>query len=191
MNPNKKKQTKPEHDQDTALNGQETADTAPAEEQSLPVEEQLASLEARCGEAEAKRDEYLAMAQRVQADFENFRRRNQSVRAESYEDGAASFIKTILPVCDNLERALAVGSTDTTFCDGVSLVYKQLIEALEKRGVEVIDRKGERFDPEVENAVAQAGPDEGEPGTVADVLLKGYRMGSSVLRHATVRVVAE
>ena len=131
MNPNKKKQTKPEHDQDTALNGQETADTAPAEEQSLPVEEQLASLEARCGEAEAKRDEYLAMAQRVQADFENFRRRNQSVRAESYEDGAASFIKTILPVCDN-RSALAVGST-AQHSATASLVYKQLIECCARR----------------------------------------------------------
>lgn len=161
----------------------------PQQEEAPGIGEQ--DLEAKLKEAEDKRDEYLQLAQRVQADFDNFRRRNRQVAAESFDDGARAFVKTILPVCDNLERALAVGSTDTTFCDGVSLVYKQLIEALEKRGVEVIDRKGERFDPEVENAVAQAGPDEGEPGTVADVLLKGYRMGGSVLRHATVRVVAE
>ena len=140
-------------------------------------------------QAEQQRDEYLQMAQRVQADFDNFRRRNSSVRSEAFEDGAAAFIKTILPVLDNLERALAVESSDQSLCSGVQLVQKQLLEALEKRGVTPIDRMGEPFDPKLEDAVVQGTPEEGEPGTVAQVLLKGYRMGDNVLRHAMVKVI--
>ncbi len=131
------------------------------------------------------------MAQRVQADFENFRRRNNAVRAEAYEEGAAAFIKTLLPVVDNLERALAVESSDEALYTGVSMVYKQLTEALEKRGVTVIERPGEKFDPMLENAVMQGDASEGEPGTVCAVLQKGYKMGETVLRHAMVKVVAE
>ncbi len=146
-------------------------------------------LEERLAQTESQRDEYLSMAQRVQADFDNFRRRNASVRKESYEEGAASFIKTILPVCDNLERALAAGSQDEALLGGVRLVQKQLLEALEKRGVQVIDRVGEPFDPTWEDAVVQGTQDEGEPGTVSQVLLKGYRLGDQVLRHAMVKVI--
>lgn len=142
-------------------------------------------------EAETKRDEYLNMAQRVQADFDNYRRRNSQAKSESFEDGARAFIKTILPVCDNLERALATPSEDETLRAGVALVQKLLNEALEKRGVSVIDRKGERFDPQVEDAVVQGTPEEGEAGTVCEVFLKGYQMGDSVLRHAMVKVVPE
>lgn len=173
--------------------------TAPVNDEALEKAEQAAecqpeeaqqSLEERLSEAEAKRDEYLNLAQRVQADFDNFRRRNQSVRAEAYEDGAASFIKTILPVLDNLDRAVQVETADQALLNGVLLVQKQLLEALNKRGVTVIDRQGKPFDPKLEDAVQQADPDEGEPGTVAQVLLKGYQMGENVLRHAMVMVVA-
>ena len=142
-------------------------------------------------EAQAKADEYLNLAQRVQADFENFRRRTKATRAEAFEDGAREFIKQLLPVVDNLERAVAQESSDETLMTGVKLVHKQLMETLEKRGVELIDRPGEKFDPNLENAVMQGTADEGEPGTVCAVLQKGYKMGDFVLRHAMVKVVAE
>ena len=158
-----------------------------AEEAAVDTEKLLKDLE----EARKQSDEYLNMAQRVQADFENFRRRNNSVRAESFEEGARAFIQTILPVMDNLERALAVESTDEALREGVDMVYRQLSEALEKRGVTVIDRRGEKFDPTLENAVMQGGPEEGEPGTVCAVLQKGYKMGDFVIRHAMVKVVQE
>ena len=151
----------------------------------------LEELNAFVKSAEAKRDEYLSMAQRVQADFENFRRRNNAVRADAYEDGARAFIKTILPVMDNLERALAAESADAALHEGVSMVHRQLSEALEKRGVTVIDCAGEKFDPRLEDAVMQADASEGEPGTVCLVLQKGYQLGDVVLRHAMVKVVAE
>ena len=156
-----------------------------------PREEQPEQENDALKEAQAKADEYLNLAQRVQADFENFRRRTKATRAEAFEDGAREFIKQLLPVVDNLERATAQETVDENLMTGVKLVYKQLMDALEKRGVTVIDRPGEKFDPNLENAVMQGTADEGEPGTVCAVLQKGYKMGDFVLRHAMVKVVAE
>ncbi len=168
----------------------EQTEQMPSDLQDTALEAQE-DLSARLLEAETKRDEYLDMAQRVQAEFDNFRRRNQQVRSEAYEDGARAFIKTVLPVVDNLERALTAETSDAAMLEGVQLVCKQLLETLEKRGVTVIDRKGERFDPNLEDAVVQGDASEGEPGTVSQVLLKGYKMGDHVLRHAMVKVIAE
>ncbi len=163
------------------------AQGAPEEASETPEKD----YEALLSEAEGKRDEYLDMAQRVQAEFDNFRRRNQYVRQEAYEDGARAFIRTILPVVDNLERALSVESADSALKEGVQMVLRQLMDVLEKRGVQAIDRQGERFDPNLEDAVVQGDPAEGEPGTVCAVLQKGYKLGDFILRHAMVRVVAE
>lgn len=175
----------------------EKAEKKPVDDGALDAEEtaqetvDVAALQEALEKAQAQSEEYLSMAQRVQADFENFRRRNNSVRAESFEDGARAFIKTILPVIDNLERALAAESQDAALHEGVSMVYRQLMDVMEKRGVTVIDRAGEKFDPNLENAVMQGTADEGEPGTVCAVLMKGYQLGDHVLRHAMVKVVAE
>ena len=145
----------------------------------------------RLEKAEKARDEYLDMAQRIQSEFDNYRRRNASLRAESFEDGAREVIKLLLPVVDNLERALEAPSADEKLKEGVAMTLKQMLGILEKRGVTAIDRKGEKFDPRLENAVMQVDASQGEPGTVAAVLQKGYRMGDFVLRHAMVQVVAE
>ena len=175
---------------------EEAAGKAPVDDGALdaeaPAEEQAEGAENDAlKEAQAKAEEYLNMAQRVQADFENFRRRTKATRAEAFEDGAREFIKQLLPVVDNLERATAQETCDESLMTGVKLVHKQLMDALEKRGVTVIDRPGEKFDPNLENAVMQGTADEGEPGTVCAVLQKGYKMGDFVLRHAMVKVVAE
>lgn len=176
-------------DKGRSKEGMEATKDESAEVQLQQEQPDLIMLQEALAQAEAQRDEYLNMAQRVQADFDNFRRRNASVRSEAFEDGAAAFIKTILPVCDNFDRALAQESKDEALLDGLRLVHKQLTEALEKRGVTVIDRTGEPFDPKLEDAVVQGTPDEGEPGCVAQVLMKGYRMGDTVLRHAMVKVI--
>lgn len=143
--------------------------------------------------AVAKQEEYLNMAQRVQADFENFRRRNQNVRKEAFDEGARAFATTLLPVIDNMERAIAAAqnSSDESLRSGVEMVYRQLCEAFEKRGITTIDRKGEKFDPNLENAVMQGTPEDGEPGTVCEVFQKGYQLEGMVLRHAMVKVVPE
>ena len=92
---------------------------------------------------------------------------------------------------DNLERAMAQESTDEAMKKGVELVYKQFMDVLAKKDVKEINRLGEKFDPNLENAVLQGDPSEGEPGTVCTVLQKGYKMGDFVLRHAMVKVIAE
>lgn len=185
--PEAERETKaPDHAEDGAQDAQECVS-----EDGAAVQTEIDDLQKQLEAAKKQSDEYLNMAQRVQADFENFRRRNNAVRADAYEDGARAFIKTILPVMDNLERALAAESADAALHEGVSMVHRQLSEALEKRGVTVIDRAGEKFDPRLENAVMQADASEGEPGTVCLVLQKGYQLGDVVLRHAMVKVVAE
>ena len=160
-----------------------------AEEAEKPQAPEKTELEA----AEEKVAEYLAMAQRIQADFENFRRRNESVRADSFAEGKRDVASVMLPVLDNLERAAeaAGNSADEGLKNGVNLVLKQMKDVYQKLGVEPIDRLGEKFDPNLENAILQGTEEEGEPGTVCQVLQKGYRMGERVLRHAMVKVVPE
>ena len=170
--------------------------TVEAAEEAQPVEEaaqEAAPTAEELAAAIAKQEEYLNMAQRVQADFDNFRRRNQNVRKEAFDDGARTFATTLLPVIDNLERAIAAAqnSADESLKSGVEMVYRQLVECFERRGISAIDRLGEPFDPNLENAVMQGTADEGEPGTVCAVFQKGYQMEGMVLRHAMVKVVAE
>ena len=164
-------------------------DDAPQAEEA-PVD--AAALQQELESATAKAEEYLNLAQRVQADFDNFRRRNESVRSDAFADGQRNVITAMLPVLDNLERALeAAGETDDALRTGVEMTLRQLRDALNKLGVTPIDRLGEKFDPKVENAILQGSPDEGEPGTVCAVLQKGYMVGSFVLRHAMVKVVPD
>lgn len=160
--------------------------TGDAPEEADPVRKAL-------DEANAKAAEYLALAQRVQADFENFRRRNESVRADAYADGRKDTAAMMLPVLDNLERAVeaAAGSPDEALKNGVDMVLKQMTDAYSKLDVKPIDRLGEKFDPNLENAILQGTEDEGAPGTVCQVLQKGYMIGDRVLRHAMVKVVPE
>jgi molecular chaperone GrpE len=162
-------------------NTQETANT-----EENPLAKQLE-------EANAKTAEYLAMAQRVQADFENYRKRNETVRADAYAEGRKDVAAVMLPVLDNLERAVDAASAcgDDALKNGVELVLRQMTDVYQKLEVTPIDRKGEKFDPNLENAVLQGTEEEGKPGTVCQVLQKGYRMGDRVLRHAMVKVVPE
>ena len=168
----------------------EAAAEAPAEEMKAEEEDPAKKL---LDEAKAKAAEYLQLAQRVQADFENFRRRNETVRADAYAEGRKDVAAVMLPVLDNLERAVeaAAGSTDEALKNGVEMVLKQMTDAYGKLDVKPIDRMGEKFDPNLENAILQGTEEDGEPGTVCQVLQKGYMIGDKVLRHAMVKVVPE
>ena len=150
-------------------------------------------MQAALEEANAKAEEYLTLAKRVQADFENFRRRNENVRAEAYADGRKDTAMLMLPVLDNLERAIdaAADSPDEAIKSGVEMVLKQMTEAYGKMDVKPINCLGEKFDPNLENAILQGTEEDGEPGTVCQVLQKGYMIGDKVLRHAMVKVVPE
>ena len=168
---------------------QEEIQDAPVEEAAEAEVIDVAALQT----AAAKADEYLAMAQRVQADFDNFRRRNESVRADAYADGQRSVAAAFLPVLDNLERALAAAQSaeGDSLRTGVEMTLKQMRDAYTKLGVTEVNRLGEKFDPNVENAIMQGSPEEGEPGTVCMVLQKGYVMGKTVIREAMVKVVPD
>ena len=170
------------------------------EEEARPVEDAADASQAPKGPtqeeldaAKAKADEYLTLAQRVQADFDNFRRRNESVRADAYNEGIRALAATLLPVMDNLERAVdaAKDSPDAQLKEGVGLVLRQLGDVFQKQGITPIDRLGEKFDPNLENALMQGAPEDGEPGTVCQVFQKGYQIGKNVLRHAMVKVVPD
>jgi molecular chaperone GrpE len=140
----------------------------------------------------AQRDEYLALAQRTQADFENYRKRVAREAAAAQERGVSSLAKELLPALDNLDRALAAAQEDDPLLEGVRLVRSELAGALARVGIESFDPVGEPFDPEVHEAVATAeqGPGGAGSGTVVEVYQAGYRLGASVIRPARVVVAA-
>lgn len=140
----------------------------------------------------AKQEEYLNMALRTQADFENYKKRNASIRKDAFDEGKLDLAKGLLPVIDNFERALNLAPEDQSpILIGIKMVHKQILDLFEKNNIFVIDRKGEVFDPSLEEAVSQGNPEDGAPGTVCEVLQKGYRMNNIILRHSMVKVVPE
>jgi molecular chaperone GrpE len=140
-----------------------------------------------------KAGEYLALAQRTQADFENYRKRAARDASLATQRGATKLAKELLPAVDNLERAIAHAPTESgededAFVAGVKAVHDDLIAALQRAGIERYSPEGEPFDPTLHEAVAQQ-PFEGfSPGTVVEVFQRGYRIGESVLRPARVVV---
>jgi len=158
-----------------------------------------------------QRDEYLALAQRTQADFENFRKRVAREAVQAKERGVAALAKELLPALDNLDRALAAAAAgqtpaagrpepsqgdpggadeDASLLRGVKLVREDLLAALARVGVRSFSPAGEPFDPELHEAMAKQ-PAPGVPsGSVAEVYQDGYRLGEQLIRPARV-VVAE
>jgi molecular chaperone GrpE len=139
-----------------------------------------------------QRDDYLALAQRTQADFENYRKRVAREAAAARDRGVGSLAKELLPALDNLDRALDAAAEDDPLLQGVRLVRTELKAALARAGIESFCPLGEPFDPSVHEAVATAPqPADGSPsGTVVEVYQDGYRLGEGVLRPARVVVAA-
>jgi molecular chaperone GrpE len=139
----------------------------------------------------AQRDEYLALAQRTQADFENYRKRVAREAAAAQERGAVALAKELLPALDNLDRAIGAAAADDPLLEGVRLVREELSAALARVGIEAYSPLGEPFDPSLHEAVATApGPDGGPSGMVLEVYQAGYRIGESIIRPARVVVAA-
>ncbi len=140
---------------------------------------------------EAERDEYLALAQRTQADFDNYRKRAARDIAAAGARAKAELARAMLPAVDNLERALASAEADEGgLAEGVRLVLAELIGALERSGVTTIEPAGEPFDPNLHEALSTRSENGAEPGVVLDVVQKGYRLEGTVLRPARVVVSA-
>jgi molecular chaperone GrpE len=140
----------------------------------------------------AQRDEYLALAQRTQADFENYRKRVARESATAQARGAILLAKELLPALDNLDRALEAAAKDDPLLDGVRIVRSELSSALARTGIESFSPAGEAFDPEVHEAVAtsEQPADGAASGTVVEVYQPGYRCGEMIIRPARVVVAA-
>jgi molecular chaperone GrpE len=154
-------------------------------------------------EAKRERDEYLELAQRTKADFENYRKRVARENSEALARGKAELARELLPALDNLERALEAGDDATArdsatrlvevhqaLVKGVAMVRDELHSRLEGAGVESFDPTGEKFDPQLHEALSTK-PEEGtESGVVLETVEKGYRLNGQVLRPARVVVSA-
>ena len=130
-------------------------------------------------------DKYM----RSVADFENHRRRTQKEKAELILNGGKDVIKDILPIVDDMERALASIPDDNPAREGVQLIYNKLMNTLRSKGLKPMEAKGERFDDNLHHAITQLpAADESQKGTVIDVIEKGYYLNDNVLRYAKVVV---
>jgi molecular chaperone GrpE len=145
--------------------------------------------EDRLARVRRERDEYLDLARRAQADFENYRKRAAREAAAAGERAKSGLVRELLPVVDNLERALASAEeSEQHLAEGVRLVHSELIAVLERNGVEQFDPSGDRFDPTEHEALSMRRQDGSESGVVLDVVEKGYRANGTVLRPARVVV---
>jgi molecular chaperone GrpE len=132
-------------------------------------------------------EDYLALAQRIQADFENYRKRAAREAAAAGERAKSGLVRELLPIVDNLERALSSAEEgEQHLAEGVRLVHSELIAVLERNGIEQFDPAGDRFDPAEHEALSVRS--EGEPGVVVEVVERGYRSNGTILRPARVVV---
>jgi molecular chaperone GrpE len=174
----------------------EAEEVAGIDSAAQEVERDLDALE----ETKRERDEYLELAQRTKADFENYRKRVAGETEAARQRGRADMAAELIPVLDNLERALAASdidpqvaldgevSADGALEQGVVLTYRDLRKTLERSGVEAYEPSGEKFDPEWHEAISTRPAEGAEPGTVVDVVEKGYRLDGQVIRAARVVV---
>ena len=132
----------------------------------------------------AEHDSYLRLA----ADYDNFRKRTIKEKEQSYSNGKADAVAKLLPVYDNLERALNQNTEDAAFKKGVEMTMTQLVSIFESLGVEIFGEKGDVFDPNLHNAVMHT-EEEGTPeNTITLVFQKGFKMGDKIVRFAMVQV---
>ncbi|NLO82894.1 MAG: nucleotide exchange factor GrpE [Clostridiales bacterium] len=159
------------------------------ENEGLPTVEEL---QEQLNKVISEKNEYLSLAQRLQADFDNYRKRNKSALAEAYESATVDTISAFLPVLDNLERALesaSSSSSDDSIVKGIEMVTRQFVDVLKKLGVEEIEALGKTFDPQLHNAVMKTELEDGmEENTVVEVIQKGYKYKDRVIRYSMVKV---
>ena len=179
------------HNEEQPLDENVHAEAGVEETPADAVEHDLEQLQAKA----AQRDEYLALAQRTQADFENFRKRAARDAQVAAERGTAKVVKELLPALDNLERAIAAAEAQEADSEhhltaGIRLVQKDLAAALERVGIEAFSPQGEVFDPNHHEAMVSQPVPGAESGTVVEVYQQGYRLNGTVIRPAREVVAA-
>ena len=184
------------HQEEEALPTAREDEGEPSGEEDPSAEAEIEETTERPGEdedplarAQGERDEYLELAQRAQADFENYRKRAAKEVAGAGERAKGGLVRELLPVVDNLERALASARDEEEhLAEGVRLVHSELVAVLERNGVEPFDPAGEQFDPELHEALSTRSEDGADAGVVLDTVEKGYKLNGTVLRPARVVV---
>jgi len=176
--------------------GEGATPTPPAGEAAAEDAQDLGRVEHDLDALLEERDQYLDLAKRTKADFENYRKRMAADVLAATGRGKAEALRDVLPVLDDLERAIQAAGLDPEgdspdgLAHGVLLVFRSLRDALSKNGIEALDPTGERFDPQLHEALSAQPADGVESGHVVETMQKGYRLGELLLRPARV-VVAE
>lgn len=160
----------------------EAAETADAKDTEATEQEDTKAAE----KIAALQDQVL----RQMAEFDNFRKRTEKEKEQSFSNGAASVVEKLLPIIDNFERAIASRKedTDAAYADGVEMIYKQFNTVLEGLGIKAIEAVGKEFDPSLHNAVMHIDDENYGENEVVEELQKGYTYGDTVLRHSMVKV---
>lgn len=185
MDKKKKKDEKVETPACESLENETASNAAVNAEDTGAVNDEFAAkLEALQKEMAETKDRYL----RVAAEYENYRRRSAKERESLYADSTAAAVAAMLPVLDNLERAVAQPTADEAFLKGVEMTRNQFYDCLAKLGVKEIPALGEQFDPQIHNAVMHVELDNCDENTIVEVFQKGFIMGERVVRHAIVKV---
>ena len=167
--------------------------TAPPAGDADQVEQDF---EALLSDAQRERDEYLDLAKRTKADFENFRKRMAAETQAAALRGKSQMAQDVVPVLDDLERAIEAagldpeGDSEDALAHGVLLVFRSLRDTLQRNGIEQVDPKGEKFDPTQHEALSTQPVEGTEPGIVVEVMQKGYKLGDQLIRPARVVVSA-
>ena len=160
---------------------QSAPEAEPQPPEADPQAEQIKALE-------KKLQETTDQLMRTLAEYDNYRKRLQKEKDARYNDGKADAVIKLLPVADNLERAVAADGDAESYKKGVEMTLKQLADSLSALGVEAFGEKGEPFDPNLHNGVMHEDNEELPENCIAEVFMKGYRIGDRVIRHATVKV---
>lgn len=150
------------------------------------TKEEFGKVKDRIDKLEKDRADAVALMQRVQADFDNYRKRNATIAADCLEEGSRNVIKSLLPVLDNFDRAMEA-LPEGSWTEGIKLVNKQFYDILQKNGLAEIEASGE-FDPEFHEAVLQEEAEGKESGEITGVLQKGYKVKDRIIRHSMVKV---
>ncbi len=177
---------------DGAMDAQVVSEAGQEEAAAEATEAGIAEWQAALELAVKQRDELKDQLLRSQADFQNFRRRNQTARSDGYEDGVREAIAAMLPAIDNLERAIDAAEKHEggeALSEGVKMTLNSLMESLKRFGFEEVPALGEEFDPEKHNAVMREVGE--EPGKVLEVFQKGYKVKDRIIRYAMVKVAVE
>ena len=154
----------------------------------VEVSDEIESLKKALADEKEKSEKYLANWQRAQADFVNFKRRNEQERAEVVNYANSTLISNVLPVLDDLERALASVPeefAESPWVGGIRRIYRKLLSVLEAHGVSAIEAEGKDFDPNFHEAVMSV---EGDEGKVVEETQKGYKLRNRVIRPTKVKV---